>query len=49
MATDGDLRRQFELMGITPFGVEEAMSGLGVALRYRLPDRHHGCRLGAVG
>jgi acyl transferase domain-containing protein/NADP-dependent 3-hydroxy acid dehydrogenase YdfG/acyl carrier protein len=35
MATDEDLRRQFQLMGINPFGVGEAMAGLDATLRYQ--------------
>jgi acyl carrier protein len=35
MATEGDLGRQFELMGITPFSPEDAMSALTSTLRYQ--------------
>jgi len=34
MATDEELRRQFQLMGIMPFSTGEAMSGLSAALRF---------------
>lgn len=35
MATDDELRRQFQLMGIFPFSTGEAMSGLHAALRFQ--------------
>ena len=35
MATNEELRRQFQLMGITPFSADEAMSGLSATLRYQ--------------
>jgi acyl transferase domain-containing protein/NADPH:quinone reductase-like Zn-dependent oxidoreductase len=34
MATNEDLRRQFQLMGINPFSAEEAMFGLEAVLRF---------------
>jgi acyl carrier protein len=35
MATNDDLRRQFQLMGITPFSANEAMHGLHATLRFQ--------------
>jgi NAD(P)-dependent dehydrogenase (short-subunit alcohol dehydrogenase family)/acyl carrier protein len=35
MATSDELRRQFQLMGITPFSASEAVAGLHAALRFR--------------
>ena len=35
MATNDDLRRQFQLMGINPFGADEAMFGLEAVLRFQ--------------
>lgn len=35
MATSDELRRHFELMGITPFSPDDAMSGLHAALRFQ--------------
>jgi acyl transferase domain-containing protein/NAD(P)-dependent dehydrogenase (short-subunit alcohol dehydrogenase family)/NADPH:quinone reductase-like Zn-dependent oxidoreductase/acyl carrier protein len=35
MATDEELRRQFQLMGIFPFSAGEAMSGLDAVLRFQ--------------
>ena len=35
MATSEDLLRHFQLMGITPFSADEAMSGLDAALRFQ--------------
>ena len=35
MATDEDLRRNFQLMGITPFTPEDAMSALTATLRFQ--------------
>jgi acyl carrier protein len=35
MATDEELQRQFQLMGITPFSAGEAMSGLQATMRFQ--------------
>jgi acyl transferase domain-containing protein/NAD(P)-dependent dehydrogenase (short-subunit alcohol dehydrogenase family)/NADPH:quinone reductase-like Zn-dependent oxidoreductase/acyl carrier protein len=38
MATNDELRRQFQLMGVTPFDATEAMAGLHAALRFQPPQ-----------